>query len=288
VQDEQLQAQRAAFLQQAREIHERAVVAGRDLRTAEQQEFDGLMHAAAALQTIIEAAPVAMFKPGDTELLRLFDTNLRDKVVGTIQDCADGLRWSTHRLEIAISLREMVGASVDRYIRRLTESRRGFAVPECQALLTLFVIVRDTAERLDSLAAGQLSSTDARSHALELEAAWTRFIADASAYRMSADSAKRKAASEVAAKSPRPSRRDPLRESIVDLMRAYKQDDTAFKMFMSAWERNVLNDLRLKNISGENYTVCNESACKPVTNGYTLKTLKRMYSQSVKITASTR
>ena len=79
------------------------------------------------------------------------------------------------------------------------------------------------------------------------------------------------------AKKPRPAARSPKKTNIREAMRPYKANQTRFKVFMEAWEKEALNGLRLR-ANGDDYTVDNENESKEPAP-YTWGTLEKIYHQ---------
>lgn len=118
----------------------------------------------------------------------------------------------------------------------------------------------------------------ARSDDPYLRAEGKRLIAEAAEQALAKRLANARAAE--SSRLPRPGRKKPIRERILEMMRSRKAAEIEFKVLMEAWEREAFGGLRLTAIdAGSVYEVDDENAdLRPAR--YKWKYLQKLYSGS--------
>lgn len=123
------------------------------------------------------------YRPGDTDLFDLFDTNYMRHVCEAIADCCDPVPpgW---RAGLAQALKTKLMPVVSLMIARLWEDGRGTNASEYSATERFGECVENIADLIVGAEGRGVTRDDARGYAESLRLAWTTFIAEASAHRM--------------------------------------------------------------------------------------------------------
>jgi hypothetical protein len=137
------------------------------------------------------------------------------------------------------------------------------------------VAMRNHIEILERLI--KMNPASAGEFADKLRMLWLTFIVAVSASRIYHDLPKSRVQKRNAAKRPRPSAASPLADAIRSAMGRARAKKSTFKEFMSAWEADQINGLRLTDLRTKKYSVDDENG--DLGSGeYTWGTLSKMYS----------
>jgi hypothetical protein len=85
------------------------------------------------------------------------------------------------------------------------------------------------------------------------------------------------------ARKPRPGRRSPLRDSILQAFAPLKREGIAFRNAMRRWRAERIGSLRLADLGGGRFRVTDEDGEASAAATYTRGTLERLYSESQRV-----
>jgi hypothetical protein len=118
----------------------------------------------------------------------------------------------------------------------------------------------------------------------ELEKKWMKFIALTSAHRLWKDVPANMAQIKKAANTPKQKKLNRMTDAIHVAMRPSKREGRRFKEFMTMWQREEIDGLKLTEVQALQKYHVNDDHSKDAPSPYTWGTLRKMYSQAEKST----
>lgn len=217
-----------------------------------------------------KAGKYQMIRSEDDPLLNLFDTGERDHVCNLIAN-------ADRTLDLMPLLR-----CIDEYVKRLFDTGRGQGASEYGAAIRL----RDCVESV-SLILATHDSGETRDISGLLNDAWTRFIADAGAYRMYHDLPQEHASRKRGGRNRRTTE-STLLERVYLMLSPGKEDLSATRFVSLARERGIL-ELAMRDNQGTperlwRFHIDNKTPVDVARNSKTLNSLLRTVKKSLGIT----